>query len=125
MRLWKAVLVMNMALAAGVLIGYLAWGREVPRLERELAAARQRQPAPGVEQAFQGVGVVRAVVREIGVVVLTHDEIGGFMPSMTMGFRAQDQRMIEGLEVGDLVRFTLRGVPPNVVITELVKQGRS
>ena len=125
MRLWKAVLVMNMALLAGVLFGYLAWGREIPRLERELAAVRQRQPVPGVEQVFQAQGVVRAIVREINVVVLTHDEITGFMPPMTMGFRAPEARLYEGLEVGDVVRVTLRGVPPSLVITELARLGKS
>lgn len=125
MRLWKAVVVMNMALLAGILFGYLAWGREVPRLERELAAVRQRQPAPGVEQVFQAQGVVRAIVREIGVVVLTHDEITGFMPAMTMGFRAPEPRLYDGIAVGDMVRVTLRGVPPAVVITELAKVGKS
>ena len=125
MRLWKSVVVMNLALLAGILFGYLAWGREIPRLERELATVRQRQPVPGVEQVFQAQGVVRAVVREIGVLVLTHDQITGFMPAMTMGFRALEPRLYEGIEVGDVVRVTLRGVPPSLVITEVVKVGKS
>jgi Cu/Ag efflux protein CusF len=124
-KLWKAVLVMNLGLLAGVLLGYLAWGRELPRLQRELDLARARQPVPGVEQVFEAQGVVRAVIREINVVVLTHEEIPGFMPAMTMGFRAQEARLFDGLAVGDLVRFTLKGVPPNMAITALARQGKT
>lgn len=119
------VLLLNLALAVGVLVGYLAWGRQVVALERELALARQRILPAGVEQTFTAQGVVRALVPEIGVVVLTHEAIGGFMPAMTMGFRARDPEALKGLAVGDVVRFTLRGIPPNLVITEIAAQGKS
>jgi hypothetical protein len=42
-----------------------------------------------------------------------------------MGFRARDPKVYEGLEVGDSIRFTIRGIPPNVLITEITRQGRS
>jgi Cu/Ag efflux protein CusF len=47
------------------------------------------------------------------------------MPPMTMGFRTEDLRLFKSLAVGDNVRFTLKGVPPNVLITEIVKRGQS
>jgi Cu/Ag efflux protein CusF len=68
--------------------------------------------------------VVRAVLPEIGVVVITHDEITGYMPAMTMGFRATSAQVYNGVEVGDAVRFTLGGVPPNVALTSIEKLGR-
>jgi len=43
------------------------------------------------------------------------------MPSMTMGFRAASPKIYEGVAVGDEVRFTLRGVPPNLLVTALEK----
>jgi len=46
------------------------------------------------------------------------------MPPMTMGFRAQDGKLLDGVEVGDVLAFTLRGVPPNLVLTELRKEGK-
>jgi Cu/Ag efflux protein CusF len=78
----------------------------------------------GVERVLRARGVVRAIVPEINVIVLSHEEIGGFMPPMTMGFRAQDGKLLDGVEVGDVLAFTLRGVPPNLVLTELRKEGK-
>jgi Cu/Ag efflux protein CusF len=53
--------------------------------------------------------------------VLTHGEIQGFMPAMTMGFRVASPKIQEAVSVGDAVRFTLRGVPPNVAVTTIEK----
>ena len=125
MRLWRVVLLLNLALGVGLLLGYLAWGRQIPALERDLALARDRGGPVGVERVFAAQGVVRALLPEINVVVLTHEEIQGFMPSMTMGFRTEDLRLFKSLAVGDNVRFTLKGIPPNLLITEIVKRGQS
>jgi Cu/Ag efflux protein CusF len=66
--------------------------------------------------------LVRAVLTDLNVVVLTHEELTGYMGPMTMGFRVHDPRLYEGLDIGDTVRFTLTGVPPNVEITALTKE---
>jgi Cu/Ag efflux protein CusF len=118
MRVWKAVALVNLALAVGVGWGYLLWGREVERLSRDLAAARATAGADG-EREYRGQGVVRAVLPEIDVVVITHDEIAGYMPAMTMGFRTASAKIHRGIRTGDAVRFVLRGTPPNLVITAI------
>jgi Cu/Ag efflux protein CusF len=41
---------------------------------------------------------------------------------MTMGFRVHDPKLYLGLDIGDTVRFTLTGTPPNVEITALAKE---
>jgi Cu/Ag efflux protein CusF len=126
MRLWRVVLLLNLAVGIGILIGWLAWGREIPRLERRLVESQQRVVVVGGEQTWVVRGVVRAVIPEIQVVVLTHEEIPGFMPAgMTMGFKAQSAKILEGARTGDIVRFTLKGIPPDVQITALVKEGQS
>ena len=126
MRLWRVVLLLNLAVAVGVLVGWLAWGQQIPRLERRLLESQQRVLVVGGEQTWIVKGVVRAVIPEIQVVVLTHEEIPGFMPAgMTMGFKVQDPKVLERARVGDVVRFTLTGVPPDVQITALVKEGQS
>ena len=126
MRLWRVVLLLNLAVGVGILIGWLAWGREIPRLERRLVESQQRVVVVGGEQTWVVKGVVRAVIPEIQVVVLTHDEIPGFMQAgMTMGFKAQSAKILEGARAGDIVRFTLKGIPPDVQITALVKEGQS
>ena len=125
MRLWRVVLLLNLAVAVGVLVGWLAWGREVSRLEGRLQS-QQRVVVIGGEQTWNVKGVVRAVIPEIQVVVLTHEEIPGFMPAgMTMGFKVKDPKVLERLRTGDVVRFTLKGVPPDVQITAMSTEGQS
>ena len=126
MRLWRVVLLLNLAVAVGALLGWLAWGQRIPRLERQLLLSQQRVVLVGVEQTWVVKGVIRAVIPEIEIVVLTHEEIPGYMPaSMTMGFKASGPKVLESARVGDIVRFTLTGVPPDVRITALVKEGQS
>ena len=125
MKLWKAVALLNVALGVGLLIGYLWWGREAARLRQETTVTIQAGTAPLQEGEWTARGVVRSVVPEINVLVLTHEEIPGFMPSMTMGFRAANPKLYAGLQVGDLIRFTLKGVPPNVTIVAITREGKS
>jgi len=120
MRAWNAVLVINLALVVGVGWGYAFWGLRVGRLERELAEAKAAVET-GVERQWTVDGIVRASLPELGMLVLTHGEIPGFMPAMTMGFRVVSPKIQEAVSVGDAVRFTLRGVPPNVAVTTIEK----
>jgi Cu/Ag efflux protein CusF len=120
MRAWKVVAVINLALLIGAGWGYAFWGLRVGRLERELAEAKAAAES-GIERQWEAEGIVRASLPEIGVLVLTHGEIQGFMPAMTMGFRVSSPKIQEAVSVGDAVRFTLRGVPPNVAVTTIEK----
>jgi len=120
MRAWKVVAVINLALLIGAGWGYTFWGLRVGRLERELAEAKAAAES-GIERQWEVEGIVRASLPELGVLVLTHGEIQGFMPAMTMGFRVASPKIQEAVSVGDAVRFTLRGVPPNVAVTTIEK----
>ena len=120
MRAWKAVILINVALVVGVGWGYAFWGLRIGRLERQLAEAKAAAES-GIERQWTVDGVVRAILPELGVLVLTHGEIPGFMPAMTMGFRVASPKIQEAVSVGDAVRFTLRGVPPNVAVTTIEK----
>ena len=125
MRLWKAVALLNLALGIGLLVGYLWWGREATRLREETTVTIQAGAAGLEEREWTARGVVRSVIPEINVLVLTHEDIPGFMPSMTMGFRAANPQLYAGLQVGDVIRFTLKGVPPNVTIVAITKEGKT
>jgi Cu/Ag efflux protein CusF len=125
MRLWRAVLLMNLALIVGLMLGFLVWGRRVAELGRELGALQQQASQAGVERTWTVKGVVRAVLPDMNVVVLTHDDIAGYMGPMTMGFRVHDPQLYRGLDIGDTVRFTLTGVPPNLVITAIAREEAS
>lgn len=120
MRLWLAGLLVNLALVLGVTVGYVRWGTRVAELERELASAPAPTPAPtpaSGPREWRVRGVVRASLPEISVLVLSHEDIPGFMTPMTMGFRTASPEAHAGLQVGDTVWFTLRGTPPDVAIT--------
>jgi Cu/Ag efflux protein CusF len=120
MRAWKAALLINLALVVGVGWGYAFWGLRAGRLERELAEARAAAVS-GIERRWTVDGVVRAIFPELGVIVLTHGDIPGYMPAMTMGFRVASPKIQEAVSVGDAVRFTLQGVLPNVTVTAIEK----
>ncbi|PWU20060.1 MAG: hypothetical protein C5B48_12950 [Candidatus Rokuibacteriota bacterium] len=122
MRLWRAILLMNLALGLGFWFGYLAGGRQVALLEREVFLARQQAAVP---RTFTVRGIVRAVLPDANVIILTHEDIPGLMASMTMGFVVQDPALYRGLDIGETVRFTLSGAPPNLVITAIEREGNS
>jgi Cu/Ag efflux protein CusF len=121
MRVWRAVVLVNLALAVGVGWGFVWWGQQARRLAAELSATRAALAAGGGEREFQVTGVVRAGLPEVGMLVVTHGEIPGYMPPMTMGFRTASPKILESVKPGDEVRFTLRGTPPNLAITAIDK----
>jgi Cu/Ag efflux protein CusF len=120
MRVWKVVLLVDLALLLGLGGGYLLWGRDAGRTSE---AAGRTASATGPRE-FHAQGVVRATLPELGVVVLTHGDIPGYMPAMTMGFRMESANIADGISVGDAVRFTLRGTPPQVSVTAIEKTGQ-
>ena len=119
MRVWQAALLLNLALAVGLGLGYAGWGRRAEALGRDVDAAREqverlereRQAcaagARAGEQQWDGRGVVRAVYPQL--LVITHEEIRGLLPARTTSFRAEAPVLREPLRIGDPVRFSLRG----------------
>ena len=120
MRAWKVVVLLNLALFVGLGAGYVWWGQQTRRLARELEAARAAAATTG-EREYLVTGVVRAGLGDLGMLVVTHGEIPGYMPAMTMGFRTASPKIVESVKPGDAVRFTLRGTPPNLAITAIEK----
>src|SRR5262245_65224201 len=120
MRAWKAVVLLNLALLVGAGWGYAFWGVRAARLERELAAARAAA-ASGVEREWTVEGVIRGIFPELGVLVITHGDINEFMPAITMGFRVVYPKIQEEVSVAYAVRFTVRGIPPNVAVIAIQK----
>jgi Cu/Ag efflux protein CusF len=121
MRLWRVIVLVDLALLIGLGTGYLWWGQQARRLAREIETARAVAVTAGGEREFHGTGVVRAGLADVGILVITHGEIAGYMPPMTMGFRAESRTILESVQPGDAVRFTLRGTPPNLAITAIDK----
>ncbi len=65
-------------------------------------------PPPGTARLFEGIGVVVAVDPRKNRLVLTHGEVKGFMAAMEeMSFLVTTATLLEGIEPGDKVRFTI------------------
>ena len=65
-------------------------------------------------------GEVRKLDAAAGLIVLRHGDIPNLaMPAMTMGFDVADKKMLEGLKVGDKVRFQAEMVKGKATVTEL------
>jgi len=82
MRMWRVAVLVNLALIAGLGIGYGAWGRRLAILEGEIAAARAQvaqltrerdacfEGARAGEQLWEARGIVRAVYPRL--LIVTH-----------------------------------------------------
>ena len=119
MPVWQVALVLNLTLAVGLSLGYAGWGRRAEALNREFEGARiqlerlerERAACTGGagarEQQWDGRGVVRAVYPHM--LVITHEEILSLLPARTTSFRATAAPPRNSIQVGDAIRFSLRG----------------
>ncbi|MGH2650065.1 MAG: copper-binding protein [Actinomycetota bacterium] len=124
MRLWKVVVLVNVALTIGVAGGYLRWGREAGRLREELWTAQvaaERRPG---QQSWTVRGIVRSVLPDLGAIILTHEALPGLMGAMTMGFEVQDPKILAGLTSGDRVRFTVTHTGQRIVLVAIEKEAK-
>jgi Cu/Ag efflux protein CusF len=69
-----------------------------------------------------GEGKVVAVVPGSSQIVVDHKEIKGFMDAMTMGYRAEPPSLLEGVQAGDTIRFTIDTQQKAIVKIEKLKQ---
>ena len=119
MRMWKVAILVNLALAVGLGVGYGAWGRRLVALDGEVKTSqaqvaqlrREREAcfagARFGEQLWEGRGIVRAVYPR--VLIVTHEEIPGLLPARTTGFRLADSVDRGRAHAGDPIRFWLQG----------------
>ncbi len=85
---------------------------------------RQDASAPGQQhtEKVTGEGRVVAVVPGNQQIVVSHDEITDFMEAMTMGYQVDPPALLEGLQAGDTVRFTIDTQQKAIVQLEKLKQ---
>jgi Cu/Ag efflux protein CusF len=89
--------------------------------QRQIASADQEgheshhDSQPGAQQTVVGEGKVVAVVPSNSQLVIEHGEIKNFMGPMTMGYPANPSSLIEGLNAGDRIRFTI-DVPKKTIV---------
>jgi Cu/Ag efflux protein CusF len=73
-------------------------------------------------QSSVATGQITKLDKAGGKVTLKHGEIKSLdMPPMTMAYRVRDAKALEGLAVGDQVRFTAEKVDGNFTVTSISK----
>jgi Cu(I)/Ag(I) efflux system periplasmic protein CusF len=72
--------------------------------------------------AAETEGEVKKIDKAQSKITIKHGEIKNLdMPPMTMVFRAKDAKLLEGVAVGDKVKFAAEKTDGNFVVTEIVK----
>ena len=122
MRLYKVILLVNLAVGVGFLLGSLWWAQEVGRLRREVIAKGQggarARPSKGAGPAQ---GIVQVVAPEINRIFIQHGDIPGLMEAMSMAFEPEDPKMLNGLAPGDQVHFTLQKKGERLMLVTIEK----
>jgi FtsP/CotA-like multicopper oxidase with cupredoxin domain/Cu/Ag efflux protein CusF len=82
--------------------------------------------AAGTEraQSYQGVGVVIAAVPRVGRLIVNHEEIKGFMAAMEMSYPVTPPSLLNGLNPGDKVGFTIDPSKSTIVGIEVIERAR-
>jgi Cu/Ag efflux protein CusF len=123
MRLYKVVLLVNLAVGVGFLLGSLWWGSEVGRLRREVESSRPGETARlPADDSWSARGVVRVLAPEINRIFIDHEDIPGLMEAMTMAFEPEDPKLFDGLAPGDQISFTLRKAGERLVLVAIEKR---
>jgi Cu/Ag efflux protein CusF len=122
MRLYRVILLINLAVGVGFLLGSVWWGAEVGRLRREItsrsAGTTARQPTGESRSAH---GIVRVIAPEINRIFIEHENIPGLMEAMTMAFEPEDPQLFNGLAPGDQIRFTVRKQGDRLILVAIEK----
>jgi Cu/Ag efflux protein CusF len=83
----------------------------------------QTDPSKQPETKYHhGVGVITKITPQDPSVGINHEEIKGLMPAMTMEFYVKDKSLIDSLQVGDKVDFTIEARQGTEVISEIKKR---
>ena len=89
------------------------------------SAATLMTSAPAFAQATEALGEVRKVDTAAAKVTLKHGEIKNLdMPPMTMTYRVKDKALLNGVQVGDKVRFTAEKIDGQYVVTSMTPAGK-
>ena len=80
-------------------------------------------PSPVLNKPYDGTGFIVIINRKEGWVEINHEEIKGLMPAMQMEFWVKDRSLLDKVQVGDRVNFTIVETAKGEYLTELKKAG--
>jgi len=98
---------------------------DIPSTRASVATAARPAPgassAPESSQTVVGEGKIIAVEPSSEELVVKHGDIQGFMGPMTMGYKVNPPSLLNRLETGDSVRFTIDTEQKAIVKLEKLK----
>ena len=72
-------------------------------------------------RSYQVRGIVRGFAPDRSTVSIEHEDIPGFMPSMTMPFSVKDQKEIADLKIGDAISFRTTATLKDLFLDQVKK----
>ena len=125
-RLVKAILLVTLAVA------FLSCHKQQPvSVEPHPASSPTplRGPAgfpPAVmNKPYTGTGVVASINKKEAWIEINHEEIKGLMPAMQMEFNVKDKSLLDKVNVGDQVDFTIVETEKGEYLTEINRKPAS
>ena len=82
-------------------------------------------PAPVMNKPYPGTGVVVSVNRSEGWVEINHEDIKDLMPAMQMEFWVKDRTLLDKVNVGDRVDFTIVETNKGEFLTAIKRVART
>jgi protein SCO1/2 len=82
---------------------------------------RQTPPPDDTARHYETRGIIRGLAPDRRTIDVEHEEIRGFMPSMTMPLAARDPKEIGDLKIGDAISFRLNVTDEDVWIDNVSK----
>lgn len=109
-------------LALGATLSFAALSPLTAQAQSHMAGGMNDMKAAPASKADMTEGVVRKLDKATGEVTLKHGEIKNLqMPGMTMVFKAAQPSLLNGLAVGDKVRFTAENQQGALTVTAIEK----
>ena len=91
--------------------------QEIINLSAYLSSVRP----PGMAKSVAGEGNIIEVVANTEQVVVNHGDIKGFMAAMTLGYKVSPASLLDGLNAGDQIRFTIDTQKKAIIKIEKLK----
>ena len=83
--------------------------------------SRSSETQEATARHYEVRGIIRSVAPGRRSVDVQHEDIRGFMPSMTMPFAVRDSKQISGMRIGDAISFRLTVTDNDSWIDEIKK----
>jgi protein SCO1/2 len=84
-----------------------------------LAGCNRPEPIDARARVFEVRGIVRGFAPDRSSVDIQHEDIPGFMPSMTMPFSVRDQKEIADLKLGDAILFRMTVTEKDLLVDQV------